>query len=565
MSEKSAFVIMPIGANGSEDAKNYEKLYSTFLEKPLKKQGFQVSRADKVARAGSIFKDIIRRVIESDLVVADLSTLNPNVMLELGIRYASKPNGTILICDRSKTEKLPFDLSDYRTIFFDDTREGGAELLRSLEEFCLQVFGSSGSEDIKSTDSPVFSHYGFESKSAIEVELRREIADLKARLLDAESMDMNTQDASSKSKYSLPPSEMLSKAKEEIEGGNVPWELLSRAQTAVNERNISEFLACVERIMSLRAITLSDGEYRDLYYLADRLDLRNVLPTIIEIGLSVYPDSDLLKTTKMNYLAHSVHQQERQEAKDLISNKLRIDLSKGNIEIERIAKAGSDLDLLSIFLDAVHRDRDDELALKIVEKLYHNFPDSSVVVRNYARAVQRLKGADTALEFYLRSVSECADVDDTSTRWLASELWDYKRFREVIELSIVSCMIDLDAASNYATLAVYMSELLQPQNIFQVGASQLSKEQLSVEDLLKVIVYGRSCPNVSLENRARFEFAMQNTDITAERVQDYVDNLGVISRKERADYIRSLYSRFASSLTSRQTRNEGQVQEEPTE
>jgi hypothetical protein len=471
-------------------------------------------------------------------------------MLELGMRYARKKNGTILICDRSKTDKLPFDLSDYRTIFFDDTRDGGAELVRAIEDYSSQIFNLEAKDgDSNLGDSPFFNHYDAALEALTEAELRREIASLKRRLSEDRAEQLE-EPAPLKGKYVLPPSEMLSKAKAEIEGGNLPWELLARAQSAVSGRHISEFLDCIEKITALRAITLSDREYRDLYYLAGRLDLRNVLPTIIEIGLSIYPDSDLLQRTKMDYLAHSVHQHERQEAKDLISQKLKIDLSKGNIDVDRITNASSQLALLSIFLDAVHRDSEDELALKIVEKLHNSFPKSSVVVRNYARAIQRLKGTHASLDYYLKSVRECPDVDDTSARWLAAELWESRRVRDVIEVSTVACMIDLDDAGNYAALAFYMSELLQPRNIFNPGRAESIETYLSSDDLIKLIVYGRSCPMVSLEDRATFETAMQNANVTSDAVQDYIDNLGIVSRQERAEFVRGLYARFSSNLTS---------------
>jgi len=73
-----------------------------------------------VYRPGVILQDIIRGIVESDVIVADITpTENPNVFYELGYAHAlQKP--TILLANR-QIEKLPFDVSGYRVIFYDDT------------------------------------------------------------------------------------------------------------------------------------------------------------------------------------------------------------------------------------------------------------------------------------------------------------------------------------------------------------------------------------------------------------------------------------------------------------
>lgn len=544
MVSPTAFVIMPIGENGTEDAKAFETLYHTFLERPLKELGYAVTRADKVPKSGSIFKDIIRRLIEADLVVADLTSLNPNVMLELGIRYAAKKSGTILICDRAKTPTLPFDLKDYRTIFYDDTREAGAKLLAGLKEFASDA-SMRAPED---TDSPVYHHYSGGPTAWVRGELEAKIAELHHIIEQGAPADRQPATPDS-DKPAMSPSEILAKAQAEIEEGNVPWLLLDRASRAASARDIGDFLKCIDAIMALRAITLSDREYIDIYYLAGNLDLRNVLPAILEMGLAVYPDSEMLNRSRMSYLAHSVHFNERQEAKDLISEKLKIDPVKGTIDSDKIRYAGGDLSLLSIFLDAIHKDREDDLALKITTKLYDQFPRNTVVLRNYARAVERVKGSGAAYDFYMKAVQDCDDVDTTSAHWLAVELWTRGDFKRAIEICIVACMLDLDDAGSFGRLARYVSELLQPKNIVHDSLLDGSTYGLSFETLAELIVYGHSCPHVSLEDRGSFEAAMRNADVTTEDINRQTDRLGALSRRERAMYVKALYKTFASPLS----------------
>lgn len=52
----------------------------------------------------------------SDLVIADLSTLNPNVFYEIGLRHML---GKAIIHVADENTKLPFDVSSFRTVIYD--------------------------------------------------------------------------------------------------------------------------------------------------------------------------------------------------------------------------------------------------------------------------------------------------------------------------------------------------------------------------------------------------------------------------------------------------------------
>jgi nucleoside 2-deoxyribosyltransferase len=72
-----------------------------------------------------------RTAVESDVIVAEITPVNANVFYELGYAHAlDKP--TILLARRD-TEKLPFDISGYRVIFYDDTIRGKRDIEATLE------------------------------------------------------------------------------------------------------------------------------------------------------------------------------------------------------------------------------------------------------------------------------------------------------------------------------------------------------------------------------------------------------------------------------------------------
>jgi len=73
-------------------------------------------RADTIAAPGRITKQIITEIVACDVMIADVTGDNPNVMYEIGLRQALlRPY--ILMAE--KGHPLPFDLADIRTIFYE--------------------------------------------------------------------------------------------------------------------------------------------------------------------------------------------------------------------------------------------------------------------------------------------------------------------------------------------------------------------------------------------------------------------------------------------------------------
>ena len=91
----------------------FNSIYSGFLEDVLRAKGFEVTRADNIENQQSIMKDVIEGIVKSDLIVADLTSSNPNVYYELGIAHAL---GKPVIHLTQALEEVPFDLKPYRFI-----------------------------------------------------------------------------------------------------------------------------------------------------------------------------------------------------------------------------------------------------------------------------------------------------------------------------------------------------------------------------------------------------------------------------------------------------------------
>jgi hypothetical protein len=123
--KRSCFVVSPIGSDGSEIRQRSDNVFEFILVPILEPKGFDVIRADHMNSPGSITAQVIEAVINSDLVVADLTGHNPNVFYELALRHAVlKPY--IQLADQKSLP--PFDIRDERTIVFD------VQDLRSVEK-----------------------------------------------------------------------------------------------------------------------------------------------------------------------------------------------------------------------------------------------------------------------------------------------------------------------------------------------------------------------------------------------------------------------------------------------
>ncbi len=118
----SVFVIMPFGKKAIDPANpvettDFDEVYQRFIVPACTILGWECSRIDEISFTGPISRQIIKRLASSDVVVADLTSANPNVYFELGIRQSLTERPTILIA-RVGTP-LPFDIHDQRVVFYE--------------------------------------------------------------------------------------------------------------------------------------------------------------------------------------------------------------------------------------------------------------------------------------------------------------------------------------------------------------------------------------------------------------------------------------------------------------
>jgi hypothetical protein len=124
---KTCFIVAPIGESDSAVRKRSDQVLRHIIRPALETAGYQAVRADEISDPGNITTQILSRLTESDLVVADLTGHNPNVYYELGIRHTT---GKPIIHLIEKGDRIPFDLAAFRTIVLDHKDLDSAERAR---------------------------------------------------------------------------------------------------------------------------------------------------------------------------------------------------------------------------------------------------------------------------------------------------------------------------------------------------------------------------------------------------------------------------------------------------
>lgn len=163
MEKKKVFVIMLFK---DEFFEVYEMLKMQFSER------FEFNNAGEEGNQQNVLKDIIQPLYEADIVIADLTGLNANVMYELSLAHSF--NKKTIIITQDDLSGLPFDLKQYRAKDYTTHFKKFDELIKYLEtNLCGAIDGSvSYSNPVKDflTLQGVENPSWFEHKDAVVLE-----------------------------------------------------------------------------------------------------------------------------------------------------------------------------------------------------------------------------------------------------------------------------------------------------------------------------------------------------------------------------------------------------------
>lgn len=136
------FIIMPIADHSDYKDGHFKRVYEDILAPACRGAGYRPVRADDVAQTNLIHLDILQKLLESPMAICDLSTRNPNVLFELGLRQAfDKP--TVLVQEVGTPQIFDINLfryTQYRNgLDYRDVLADQKSIQKVLEETKLAV------------------------------------------------------------------------------------------------------------------------------------------------------------------------------------------------------------------------------------------------------------------------------------------------------------------------------------------------------------------------------------------------------------------------------------------
>ena len=144
---KKCFVIMPFGKKKDIDGLevDFDHVYHELIYKAVQELGVDCERCDEIIGTGSIHKKMFRGIFDADVSVVDITSLNPNVFYELGVRHALHKYVTLVI-RRNSSLRIPFNINGLTILGYDidsaDQLESGRKKIRDHIQNGLDTLGT---------------------------------------------------------------------------------------------------------------------------------------------------------------------------------------------------------------------------------------------------------------------------------------------------------------------------------------------------------------------------------------------------------------------------------------
>jgi hypothetical protein len=159
---KNCFVIIGYGKktsylNGKARELDLDQTYTILIKPVFDALGIPCYRAIDKNTNGSIDKLMLKEIKDAYIALADISTLNANVMWELGVRHALKPHHTIMICEKAQMSAIPFDVNSFVIHAYTHSEEGIPYLeVDRFRKYLTETIVKIMDHNPPLSDSPVF-------------------------------------------------------------------------------------------------------------------------------------------------------------------------------------------------------------------------------------------------------------------------------------------------------------------------------------------------------------------------------------------------------------------------
>jgi tetratricopeptide (TPR) repeat protein len=544
--QNKCFVAMPIRKDGTPEHAHFKAIYDQVIRPVVTAAGYAVTRSDEIQRPGAITRDIILSLADADVVIADLTDLNPNVFYELGVRHALRGRGTLMIVDTSRTESIPFDLGAYRVIQFKGELTGIGRLAQELEAFLNE---SNTEASAQERDNPVHdwlptlpSNAVDSAKGSVEGELRDQ---LKRATETVRQYERTYGKVTSQNTGDVSPLSVVMNLLDEAEEGNLPADLMKQASMSAKAFDVKSFLAAVKRIIEKKA-RLTDAQFRVLAGDAGQLDLPDVVAAVLDHAAQMYPLSKELRRARLALLSSSNDAGVRERTRKDLLKECGITIGDTGAVVVGEQFNNESAILVGVALDEYLRDDMNEQALAITTAMVGRLPDLTVVVRNHARSLEACGQLDESLDWYRRA-TWCGDATDISAVWLGNELHNRHRHIDALEAYLRACLLDPEDATNFAHVADELTYAFSDELSIRSGKeNRVMPDDVTSTAIERAFIASLSCRLIGKSDMDRLASVARRAEL------DEVQLAGMprVGRRERVAFAKELYARFQTSLTT---------------
>ena len=485
---KQCFVIMPYGSSSPELKKKFDGVYKGIIMPAVREAGYEPVREDISGTPGNIPKSIVTKLAKSEMVIADLTGMNPNVFYELGIRHVMSKNGTVLIIN--KGDAIPFDNAIHRVVQYtnelDDLDTVHQQIVTAIknrensvgnpDNIVHDTFHQLPSDILKSLDVNIV--------NAEFSELQKSFAEVKNENERYKKMLLSGGLLSDKSQEEAPRSvkELFSTVRDALaKSGRSVIIRLSQFASNGDTDGFVEFLESV-----LEAGFVSEDDYIQINNLCDKLGLLPLQVAIMEHAHGLFPESERIAVQLSQVYIQMPLRETKLKGVEIAENLLDI-VYENSIVTIRNPRLISDSKIATLFnaygqLDFYER----TLAFcNAYEKL--DLSQSAVILRNKADAFAELQMIEDAKAAYkaLLNFDYNNDTNHSFYAGFLSEQGDYIGAYKEREIALA---LDPNDASRYMNLAIEVLNhhfLRENENLI---SRQTNREKL-IKAILPMFIY----------------------------------------------------------------------------
>lgn len=500
--KKACFVIMPFGGSSPELKRKFDGVYKGIIVPAIQDAGYEAIREDISATPGSIPKSIVKKLAEADMVIADLTGMNPNVFYELGIRHVLSKCGTVLIINKGET--IPFDNASHRVIQY--TNE-----LADLDDIHKQIVSAIVNRENNAENSDNIVHDTFpqiptdiistlahDSQNKKMQELQQDISKLTQE--NKQLKEILTSHGILKSSTHLRTKrsvkEIFSEARFALQKSG--HEVILQLHQFASNNEVDKFTNCLED--AIEAGYLSESDYIQIKDLCETVGYLPLELAVMERAADLFPESDAVIRNLSDIYTRMPLPETKHKGISMIEELLAIKEQDGIYAFTGPNRYINRLNLGALFnaysrLDFYNR------TVSVCESYESlNLPPLPMVTRNKASAYGELGQIDKARQTYKQLLDEDY-YDDTHHAFYSSFLADIGEYVESYKEHEIAAMLDLYDPNRFMNLAI---EIL---NHHYVRISEESIEKISDQKELFLFVM------------PLFAYALEISDTKARRIR----------------------------------------------